>query len=265
MTAGPGETHSGAVDTNVEIVMGKKSQILIIDDEPNLRLVFLTALESAGYDVAEASSGEKGLERLRRFPADLVLLDLLMPGLGGIEVLERMRNAGISTPVVIITAHGSVPDAVLAMKLGALDFLSKPIQPGSLRAVASDVLRRHDAIGSGRPSNPGAAARRAATADQEAVGGRGVDRAKRALYQREFLRANDLLEEVLEREPDSAEAHHLMGVLRESLGQDRAAYEAYRTALEVDPHYLPALDRMRRYCVRCGLDFSNWSINPGAE
>jgi DNA-binding response OmpR family regulator len=239
--------------------------VLIIDDEPNLRLVFRTALESAGYDVAEASSGEKGLARLRGFPADLVFLDLLMPGLGGIEVLERMRNAGISVPWVIITAHGSVPDAVLAMKLGAIDFLSKPIKPESLRAVVSEVLRRHHRLGSGRLADRGSAARPAATSVQEAVAGRGLDRAKRALNQREFLRANDLLEGVLEREPDSAEAHHLMGVIRESLGQDREAYEAYRTALEVDPNYLPALDSMRRYCVRCGLDFSNWSINPGAE
>ena len=69
----------------------------------------------------------------------------------------------------------------------------------------------------------------------------------------------------LELDPNSAEAHHLFGVLRESLGQDRAAYEAYRMALEADPDYVPALDSMRRYCERFGLDFRNWSINPGAE
>jgi DNA-binding response OmpR family regulator len=166
---------------------------------------------------------------------------------------------------VIITAHGSIPDAVAAIKLGAIDFLSKPIKPEALRSVVSDVLRRggeaESAAAAGRsPRGPSAA-----TAVRLAPTGVDLVWAKQALNRREFSRAHDLLEEALELEPNSAEAHHLMGVLRESLGQDRAAYEDYRTALEVDPHYLPALDSMRRYCVRFGLDFSNWSINPGAE
>ena len=73
--------------------MENDAHILIIDDEPNLRLVFRTTLESGGYRVAEASSGEEGLAQLRKFPADLVLLDLSMPGLGGMEVLQRLRAA----------------------------------------------------------------------------------------------------------------------------------------------------------------------------
>jgi Flp pilus assembly protein TadD len=151
------------------------------------------------------------------------------------------------------------------MKLGAIDFLSKPIRPEVLRSVVGDVLRRR--------AEPAPAARVSqahggtspATAVTLAPTGVDLVWAKQALNRREFSRAHDLLEEALELEPDSAEAHHLMGVLRESLGQDHAAYRAYRMALEVDPHYLPALDSMRRYCVRFGLDFSNWSINPGAE
>jgi DNA-binding response OmpR family regulator len=167
--------------------------------------------------------------------------------------------------VVIITAHGSIPDAVSAMKLGAIDFLSKPIKPEALRTMVGEVLRRGGREGSGveRESAPGQWP--AATSGTLAATDVDLVRAKHALNQREFGRAHDLLEEALDLNPDSAEAHHLMGVLRESLGQDRPAYEAYRMALEADPHYRPALDSMRRYCGRFGLDYSNWSINPGAE
>jgi DNA-binding response OmpR family regulator len=247
--------------------MENDARILIIDDEPNLRLVFRTTLESAGYQVAEVADGVTALRKLRTFPADLVLLDLYMPGMGGMDVLERLRDADNPVPVVIITAHGSIPDAVLAIKLGAIDFLSKPIKPEALRSVVSDVLRRRSEPGSGSAGQVHQAPRGRFPATAATLAPAGVDLvwAKQALNRRAFSRAHDLLEEALELDPGSAEAHHLMGVLRESLGQDRAAYEAYRAALEVDPHYLPALDSMRRYCVRFGLDFGNWSINPGAE
>jgi DNA-binding response OmpR family regulator len=238
---------------------------LIIDDEPNLRLVFRTTLESAGYKVAEAPDGPTGLRQLRRFPADLVLLDLYMPGMGGMDVLEWLRDAGNPVPVVIITAHGSIPDAVSAVKLGAIDFLSKPVTPEALRSVVGDVLRRRREPRSA--ARAGQAQREQSPAAAVALAPASVDLvwAKQALNRREFSRALELLEEALVLDPASAEAHHLMGVLRESLGQDRAAYDAYRAALEIDRYYLPALDSMRRYCVRFGLDFSNWSINPGAE
>ena len=105
------------------------ARILIVDDEPNVRLVFRTALEAVGYAVDEVADGGAALDRLRESPADLVLLDLQMPRLDGMATLARLREAGDDVPVVIITAHGSVPDAVAAMKLGAIDFLAKPLTP----------------------------------------------------------------------------------------------------------------------------------------
>jgi DNA-binding response OmpR family regulator len=118
-------------------------RILIVDNEPNVRLVFRTAMESAGHTVDEAEDGEAALECLRRGGFDLLLLDLQMPGLGGMDVLRRLRDGGDDVPVVVATAHGSIPDAVAAMKLGAIDFLTKPIKPEVLRGVVGDVLRRH--------------------------------------------------------------------------------------------------------------------------
>jgi DNA-binding response OmpR family regulator len=245
--------------------MDKSARILIVDDEPNVRLVFRTALETAGYTVSEAADGHEALASLGINGADLVLLDLRMPGLDGMAVLRRLRDAGDNVLVVIITAHGSIPDAVAAMKLGAIDFLSKPIMPNELRRVVQEVLARHADAGPGpepRPVPPQPGSPATVTVAPPALD---LTAAKRALNRREFERAEELLEQALDLVPGSAEAHTLMGILRESSGQDHAAYHSYRTALEADPHFGPARDNLRRYCERFGLDYHSKAINPGAE
>jgi DNA-binding response OmpR family regulator len=244
--------------------MGNTGRILIVDDEPNARLVFRTTLQSDGYAVFEAEDGEAALGFLNASPFDLVLLDLKMPGIGGMETLRRLRHAGHDVPVVIVTAHGSIPDAVQAMKFGAIDFLSKPLRPEALRKIVGEVFRRHARPEPRREPAPTPARPAPPTAVVVAAPVLDLTAAKRALNRREFVRAADLLEEALELAPDSAEAQTLMGVLRECLGQDHAAYHAYRAALHADPHYGPARDNLQRYCERFGLDFRNRSINPAA-
>ena len=130
--------------------MPTPKHILIVDDEPNIRLVFRTALESEGYRISAEADGEAAIGAFAADPADLILLDLQMPVLGGMEVLERLRDAGVEVPVMIVTAHGSVPDAVRAMKLGAIDFLPKPIGPEDLRRLVAEVLVRNE--GESQPS-----------------------------------------------------------------------------------------------------------------
>src|SRR4051794_7463200 len=115
--------------------MNPHATVLIVDDEPGIRLMFRTTLESLGYTTREAGDGAAALATLAEGRPDVVLLDLKMPVMDGMETLRRMRDSGDDTPVVIVTAHGSVPDAVAAMKLGAVDFLSKPITPDALRRV----------------------------------------------------------------------------------------------------------------------------------
>ena len=111
--------------------------ILIVDDESNVRLVFRTALESSGYDVSEAADGAVALAQLRKRRFDLILLDLKMPVMDGMDTLKHLRDSNDETPVVVITAHGRVAEAVTAMRLGAVDFLPKPVSPASLRAVVA--------------------------------------------------------------------------------------------------------------------------------
>ena len=130
--------------------MSPVKRILIIDDEPNVRLMFRTALESAGHEVVESEGGEQGLRRLRRSQADLVLLDLQMPTIGGMEVLRHFQRREPGAPRHH-QAYGKVPDAIKAMKLGAIDCLAKPITPNALRKVLVQVLERRKAASPGCP------------------------------------------------------------------------------------------------------------------
>lgn len=188
--------------------MSPVKRILIIDDEPNVRLMFRTALESAGHEVVESEGGEQGLRRLRQSPADLVLLDLQMPTMGGMEVLRRLRSDENLVPVVIITAYGSVPDAVEAMKLGAIDFLAKPITPDALRKVVVQVLERQEGDRPGVPSpSPGRAVNASAFAES-------LRRAKRALNRRDFQEAESFLRAALALDERSAEVHDLWATLQ---------------------------------------------------
>jgi two-component system nitrogen regulation response regulator NtrX len=102
------------------------SRILIIDDEPAIRATLAHILEDEGHKATACESGEEGLAQFAREEFDLVLLDLWLPGIDGLAVLERLRGTG-GTPVIVISGHGSVDSAVRATRLGAYDFLEKPL------------------------------------------------------------------------------------------------------------------------------------------
>src|SRR3954469_1721201 len=104
-----------------------KSRILVIDDEAEIRRSVRMILEYEGYDVIEASSGPEGVTLAEREPPDLVFLDIKMPGMDGLEALQRIKAANETLPVVIISGHGTVSTAVEATKAGAFDFIEKPL------------------------------------------------------------------------------------------------------------------------------------------
>jgi DNA-binding NtrC family response regulator len=197
-------------------------RVMIVEDEPNVRLVFRTALEADHYTLIVAEDGETALRGIAHDPPDVVLLDLRMPGIGGMEVLRRLRAEGSDVPVLVITAFDNVPNAVEAMRLGAIDFLPKPIAPVLLRRVVAEVLARHD-----RDETESAAPGPRDT----------LQSAKRALNHRLFYRAEGLLREAIEERPESAEPWYLLGVLYEVQHKPKAAREAYEAALEVDPNH----------------------------
>jgi DNA-binding NtrC family response regulator len=122
----------------------KTWKILIVDDDPDLRKLFVTALRNDGYEVLDVDSGERALDLGRTGSPDLVLLDLYLPGLGGLEVLQRITKICPAAQVVIMTGRGDVTTAVQAMKLGASDYLLKPIEVGKLRTTLEVVLGRRE-------------------------------------------------------------------------------------------------------------------------
>jgi DNA-binding response OmpR family regulator len=224
--------------------MNRPSKILIVDDEPNIRLVFRTSLEGDGHAVAEAGDGDEALARLRQEPFDLALLDLRMPLVDGMETLRRMRDEGLRVPVILVTAHGSIPDAVRAMRLGAVDFLTKPVVPGDLRAAVSEVLARHEALGREVGHR--------APASDVARYSEALARAKHAMNHLRPDEAEAFLRRAVELDPRSAEARTLLGVVLEDRGELHAAQASFRDALEADPNYAPARHNLKHLAARLG-------------
>ncbi len=117
-----------------------KPRILIADDEPNIRQGLAEALEDQGYEIEQAPSGEAALELLESAPFDLVLVDLVMEEMDGIQVLQEINRQWPQTEVVIITAHGTIETAVKALKEGAYDYLTKPINVKRFRSYVHNIL-----------------------------------------------------------------------------------------------------------------------------
>jgi DNA-binding NtrC family response regulator len=118
------------------------TRVLIVDDDAASRRLLEVRLRPLECDVATAGNGEQALSVIRKDLPDLVLLDLQMPRMGGIEVLRALRKEGIDVPTIVITAHGSIETAVEAMKEGAYDFITKPIDANHFDIVVRKALER---------------------------------------------------------------------------------------------------------------------------
>ncbi len=126
--------------------MESKRRILVIDDEPQVGMIFTKVLQSAGYEVVASSSGEEALKKMEDRP-DVVFLDITLPGIDGLETLRRLRKASPGTPVVMMTAYQTVDSAVESMRLGACDYLIKPLDNNRIKEVV-----RHALLVGGAPS-----------------------------------------------------------------------------------------------------------------
>jgi len=122
--------------------MSSKGIIHVIDDEPVIHDVLAQLLTSEGYEVEISASGEEAMEKFPSQSFDVILLDLLMPGMDGIEVLRRIKKVDPLAPVIIITAYGSVESAISAMKIGALDYVQKPFKHDDLLLAIEKAVER---------------------------------------------------------------------------------------------------------------------------
>ncbi len=121
-----------------------KPRILVVDDEEPIRKTLRMALEYEGYDVSEASSGQEALAFTEREPADLVFLDIKMPGMDGLEVLGKLHERPSAPLVIMVSGHGSVQTAVQATKLGAFDFIEKPLETERVLLAVRNALDRKE-------------------------------------------------------------------------------------------------------------------------
>ncbi|MBK7584567.1 MAG: sigma-54-dependent Fis family transcriptional regulator [Myxococcales bacterium] len=126
------------------MMLPERKQVLVVDDEPNLRRVLTAQLERDGYDVHTAEDGEQALAHLAEHHIDLVITDLRMPKMDGMELLRRAVALDSELPVVMITAHGTVDNAVEALKTGAFDYITKPFDQSEVRAIVRKALRTRD-------------------------------------------------------------------------------------------------------------------------
>ncbi|MGH2547514.1 MAG: response regulator transcription factor, partial [Actinomycetota bacterium] len=116
-------------------------RVLVVDDEPIVRDILTRYLSKGGFQVDSAEDGEGALERFTVAPPDLVLLDLMLPGVDGVEVFTRIR-ADHDTPVIMLTARGEETDRVVGLEIGADDYITKPFSPREVVARVRAVLRR---------------------------------------------------------------------------------------------------------------------------
>jgi nitrogen regulation protein NR(I) len=120
------------------------AHVLIVDDEVNIRRVLAAMLKREGYEVTTAENGEQALGVLHKTPVHVVVTDLVMPRIGGMELLRRVSGDFPDVPVIVITAHGSVDSAVAALKAGAFDYITKPFEQEDLKKVIAKAARAHD-------------------------------------------------------------------------------------------------------------------------
>src|SRR5271157_2620607 len=199
------------------------NRILIVDDETNVRLNFRMTLETEGYEIFEAPSAAQALRALAEHSFALAILDLRMPGMDGLHLLAKMRENGIRVPAMIVTAYSDVPHAVKAMKLGAIDFLQKPLRPKDLRRIVAEILKRH----APQKDHP------AESYNSHIIA------AKRCLNLRSFEMARIHLVKALELNTESVEAFNLAGVLAEMLDDIDKAWKCYGQAIKFDKDYEP--------------------------
>ncbi|CAN5162540.1 sigma-54 dependent transcriptional regulator [soil metagenome] len=137
-------------------MLPEKKQVLIVDDEPNLRKILSAQLTRDGYDVLSAEDGEQGLALLREHHIDMVITDLKMPKIDGMQLLREALAEMPDLPIVMITAHGTVDTAVEALKLGAFDYLTKPFDKDEVRQIVAKALRTKELAGEEATATTGA-------------------------------------------------------------------------------------------------------------
>lgn len=198
-------------------------RILIVDDEKNIRMTLKHCLREQKYDLDIAINGDEALTKIENNKYDLVLLDIKMPGLSGMDVLKKVRERGNNTNIIMMTAYGTIERAVEAMKLNAIDFISKPFSPDEIRSIVRDVLNREDLVEENLDNIKDI-----------------IQFSKKCILNKQYDKAKAYLKKAIVMEGESPEPYNMLGVLYEFEKDIDNAQKYYRIALAIDPTYKPA-------------------------
>jgi len=207
----------------------EKKPILIVDDEKNIRLTLSQALRPLEVETDTAVNAEDALEKLEKKDFGLVLLDLRLPGMHGMEMLRKVAEVRPDIRVIIITAYGTIESAVEAMKLGAVDYVQKPFSPDEIRELVSTVLRRGELS-------------KADATDYESK----LELAKKNIQEKHYDAAIEQAKSAAALDSSRPEAHNLLGLLLEMKEDKKTAAHHYRVAISLDPAYEPARNNLHR-------------------
>lgn len=207
-------------------------KILVVDDEKNIRTLFSKCLVDAGYFVTTVPDGSSALEVLAKDTYSLIILDMKLPDIDGLEVLRKMKEMVPAPKVIMVTAHGTIQTAVEAMKLGAVDYLQKPVTPEEFRRAVSRNL--------------------APVASLEVTAGdtftECIAEGRALLEENKLAEALPVIHKAIQLDANRPEAFNLLGALDELRGDQEAARRMYRVALTIDATYKPASFNLNRIC-----------------
>ena len=204
-----------------------QAKILVVDDDKNIRRTVSMALESLDYFVHTAFDGKDAMVQLEGDKYDMIITDLKMPGMNGMELLQKAIAKYPEINIVLISAHGTVDNAVEAMKLGAVDFLQKPFTPKELRNLVYNVLQTEPT-------------------EAESEYQSSLKSAKNCARNRDFDHAIAHAKKAIGSDPSKPEAFDFLGQLQETLGDFANAIKNYRVAISLDPTYQSAQENLDR-------------------
>jgi DNA-binding NtrC family response regulator len=207
----------------------KANRVLIVDDEKNIRMTISQALADMDVETDTAVNGEEALLKLKDKDFNLVLLDLRMPGMDGMDVLERLSKDRPDIKIIIITAHGTIDSAVDSMKLGVVDFIQKPFSPEEIRNLVTKVINRQ-------------------TLENERIQNYDscLENAKKCLFEEHFDAAVEYVKKAISIDSSRPEAFNFLGALYEVEGDKLEGQKNYRAALSLEPTYKPAQENLSR-------------------
>lgn len=197
-----------------------KKRILVVDDEKNIRLTVQHSLIAADYEVETASNGLEGLQKFRAGHFDLILMDLRMPQINGIEMLREIREQDQKAAAIVITAYLTIETLLEAFSLGVSDYIRKPFSPNDVRETVRRVLFREEM-----------------TQQMETDSAAILELARKQLADRNIPEAIEMAKKAIQANSHNPDSHAFLGILLHLHNEIPAAEQAFREALLLDPQH----------------------------